>query len=132
LEYLADKWELDELLLRERVRWTSIPRARKQAAFAQRKFITKWISGDTPSGVEMQRRQQHKSSLCPICADTDETLVHILTCHATESTDLRSSLLMELQDWLVAESTCPWIQDFLIQGLGSWFSDPMGNEPPGQ
>ena len=114
------------------MRWTSIPRARKQAAFAQRKFITKWISGDTPSGVEMQRRQQHKSSLCPICADTDETLVHILTCHATESTDLRSSLLMELQDWLVAESTCPWIQDFLIQGLGSWFSDPMGHEPPGQ
>ena len=124
MEYLADKWELDELLLKERVCWTSIARARKQASFAQRKFITKWISGDTPSGVEMQRCQQHESSLCPICADTDETLFRILTCHATESTDLRSSLLMELQDWLVAESTCAWIQDFLIQGLGSWFSDP--------
>ena len=90
MEYLADKWELDELLLKDRVCWTSITRARK--------FITKWISGDTPSGVEMQRRQQQESSLCPICADTDETLVHILTCHTTESTDLRSSLLMELQD----------------------------------
>jgi len=132
MEYLADKWELDELLLKERVCWKSIARARKQASFAQWKFITKWISGDTPSGVEMQRRQQQESSLCPICADNDETLVHILTRRATESTDLRSSLLMELQDWLAAESTCPWIREFLIEGLDSWFSDPMGNEPPGQ
>ena len=80
----------------------------------------------------MQRCQQRESSLCPICADTNETLVQILTCHATESTDLRSSLWVELQDWLLAESTCPWIQDFLIQCLRSWFSDPMGNEPPVQ
>lgn len=65
----------------------------------------------------MQRRQQRESSLCPICADTDETLVHILTCPATVRSDLRSALLVELQDWLVAESKCPWIRDFLIQGL---------------
>jgi len=132
MEYLADKWELDESLLKDRVCWTSIARARKQSSFAQRKFITKWISGDTPSGVEMQRRQQRDSSLCPVCSDTDETLVHILTCPATVSLDLRSALLVELQEWLVAESTCPWITDFLIQGLRSWFEDPMGNEPPVQ
>lgn len=43
MEYLADKWELDEILLKDRVCWTSIARARKQSSFAQRKFITKWI-----------------------------------------------------------------------------------------
>ena len=117
MEYLADKWDLDESLLKDRVCWTSIARARKQSSFAQRKYITKWISGDTPSGVEMQRRQQRDSSLCPICAETDENLVHILTCPASVSSDLRSALLVELQEWLAAESIlCPWIRvrmDFL-------------------
>jgi len=40
---------------KEHVCWTSIARARKQASFAQRKFITKWISGDTPSGALVAR-----------------------------------------------------------------------------
>ena len=63
IEYLADKWEIDEIVLKDSVCWTSIARARKQASFSQRKFITKWISGDTPSGIEMHRRQQRDTQI---------------------------------------------------------------------
>jgi len=35
------KWDVDENILRTKVAWTSIARARKQASFAQRKCITK-------------------------------------------------------------------------------------------
>ena len=30
---------------------------------------------------------------------------------------------------MVSGNLCPWITDFLIQGLRSWFDDPTGNEP---
>ena len=85
IEYLASKWEIDEILLKDRVCWTSIARARKQASFTKRNFITKWISGDTPSGIEIHRRQQHYSPLCPVCSATGKTLVHILTYQASRT-----------------------------------------------
>jgi hypothetical protein len=84
VEYLADRWDLNEDVLHYKVYWTSIARARKQATFTQRKFITKWISGDTPYGVEMHRRQQRDSPSCPICTTEDESIVHILTSQILE------------------------------------------------
>ena len=58
IEYLASEWEIDEIVLKDCICWTSIARARKQASFAQRKVITKWISGDKPSEGETHQRQQ--------------------------------------------------------------------------
>jgi len=129
VEYLADRCDLNEDVLCYKVCWTSIAQARKQATFTQRKFITKWISGDTPSGVEMHCRQQRDCPNCPIYMTEDESLVHILTCSDSRSVDLRATLLLELHEWLIAELTCPWIREFLFYGLQSWFDDPEGHEP---
>jgi hypothetical protein len=78
IEYLADKWEIDEIVLKDSDCWTSIARARKQASFSQRKFITKWISGDTPSGIKMHRRQQRDSPTFLVCLSSEETLAQIV------------------------------------------------------
>jgi len=58
VEYLANKWEIDANLLHESVAWPSIAKARKRTSFPFQRFISKWISEDTATGIVMRRRKQ--------------------------------------------------------------------------
>jgi len=53
VEYVANQWELDVNTLQHTVSWTSIAKARKRASFPFQKFISKWISEDTATGIVM-------------------------------------------------------------------------------
>jgi len=80
VEYLGYKWEIDANILRDSVAWTSIINARKRTSFPFQKFISKWISEDTATGIVMRRRKQRIHDHCPRCDAPQEHLVHILTC----------------------------------------------------
>jgi len=58
VDYLANKWEIDANLLHASVAWPSIVKARKRASFPFQRFISKWISEDTATGIVMRRRKQ--------------------------------------------------------------------------
>lgn len=61
--YLADRWELDEEQLQAVVHWRCLAKARKQASFPIQKFISKWVSEDTATGLVMVRRKHRVA--CP-------------------------------------------------------------------
>jgi len=53
IEYVVNKWEIDVHTLQDSVSWPSIAKALKRASFPFQKFISKWISKDTATGIVM-------------------------------------------------------------------------------
>ena len=93
------------------------------------KFISKWLSIDTATGLVMKRRKQWLHAHCPRCGEDEEHLLHVLICPAEATVDFRKPLLTELETWLTDEDTHPDIAEYLLTGLTSWFEDPLGTEP---
>ena len=127
--YLADRWELDEAQFQTVVHWRCLAKARKQATFPIQKFISKWVSEDTATGLVMVRRKQRDSSACPRCNADNEHLVHILTCPQDAAKELTHSLLDELEHWLIQEDTHPQLTAALLHTLTHWFDQPYDDEP---
>ena len=125
---LCDAMELDPDTFDSSVDWPSFRRARRSSKPSRKRFITKWISGNTATGRVMLNRQRRPYSNCPICQEEDEHLVHVLTCPHRDSLTLRTTLVDALKAWLIKEHTHPDVTAFLLQGLTSWFNDPYGNE----
>jgi predicted RNA-binding Zn-ribbon protein involved in translation (DUF1610 family) len=129
LTYLADKCMTDENSFSTHVYWDAIKSARKEATVTIQIFMSKWVSGQTATGVVMVKRKQRVSSECPRCGEDGEHLLHILTCKAqSASSDLFDSLLNTLEGWLTDVQTHPLLTTFLIDGLRSWHNDPQGIE----
>ena len=126
---IADKFGADALTFDALTNWKAFGRARKSARFSIQKFISKWISGDIPSGTVMKKRGHRLQDHCPLCHAPAENLLHILTCPNESARIFRLQQLTELSVWLQAEDTHHDIADLFISGLTSWFSDPQGFEP---
>jgi hypothetical protein len=129
VEYLGHKWEIDVNILHESVAWPSIVKARKRASFPFQKFISKWISEDTATGIVMRRRKQRLHNHCPRCDAPEEHLVHILTCPHPDVRSLTDNMLVELEVWLTKEDTYPELIPILIASIRSWLTDPYGDKP---
>ena len=110
------------------VDWLSFHRAWRSSKPSWKRFVTKWISGNTATGRVILNRQKRAYSNCPLCQEPDGHLLHILTCPHPDSVMLRCTLVHELQSWLVREHTHPNITAFFLNGLNSWFQDPYGHE----
>jgi len=90
------------------------------------KFISKWLSKDTATGIVMQCRKQQLHAHCPRCRDDYEHLLHVLVCSADSAVDFRKPLLADFETWLLNKDTQPDIAEYLLTGLSSWFEDPFG------
>ena len=77
--------------------WHSFRKARKECSFPMQKFISKWLSGDTATGVVMKRRKQRLHAHCPLCDEDDEHLLRVLICPDEAAIDFRKPLLTELE-----------------------------------
>ena len=93
------------------------------------KFISKWVSEDTATGLVMVRRKQRDSSACPRCDAENEHLVHILSCPQQSAKETTQSLLTELEHWLIQEDTHPQLTAALMHTLTHWFHDPYDDDP---
>jgi hypothetical protein len=127
--FLANHLFIDEQLVHTTLAWHSFRKARKECSFPMQKFISKWLSGDTATGLVMKRRKQRLHAHCPLCGEDDEHLLHVLICPDATAVDFRKPLLTELETWLIHEDTHPDIAEYLLTGLTFWFEDPFGTEP---
>ena len=93
------------------------------------KFISKWLGGETATGLVMKRRKQRLRAHCPRCSEDDEHLLHVLICSADAAVDFRQPLLTDLENRLIDKDTHPDIADYLLTSLTSWFEDPFETEP---
>jgi len=129
VEYVANKWELDVNTLQHTVSWPSIAKAHKQGSFPFQKFISKWISEDTATGIVLKLRKKRVHDNCPRCNAPHEHLVHILTCPHPEVRTITADLLVELEAWLTQEDTYPSLTPILVASIRSWLLDPYEDEP---
>jgi hypothetical protein len=109
--FLANHLSIDEQLVHITLAWHSFRKARKESSFPMQKFISKWLSGDTATGLVMKRRKQKRLHA--------EHLLHVLICPNATTVDFRKPLLSELETWLIDEDTHPDIAEYLLTGLTS-------------
>ena len=103
------------------INWWSFGKAHRESTDNIQTFITKWLSGDTATGRVMVTRQARLLSRCPRCDHNDEHLVHVLTCGADSTLELRENLLTNLILWMESIHTSPAIVNFVQLGLSTWF-----------
>ena len=86
------------------------------------KFISKWLSGDTATGLVMKRFKQCLHAHCPRCGEDEEHLLHVLICPAEATVDFRKPLLtdLELAEWRRHSPRYCWVSsyqfDLLVRG----------------
>jgi hypothetical protein len=73
LTYLADKCEVDDHIFSTHVYWDAIQPARREATVPIQIFMSKWVCGQTATGVVMVKRKQRISSECPRCGEDGNT-----------------------------------------------------------
>ena len=93
LTYLSEKFSIDRGLLDKQVNWYCLGKPRNEASFPVKKFISKWVSGDTATGVVMKRRQQRIEDNCPRCKEPHEHLLHVLVCKDNNTSAFRKGLM---------------------------------------
>jgi len=127
--FLANHLSIDEQLVHTTLAWHSFRKARNECSFPMQKFISKWLSGDTATGLVMKRKKQCLHAHCPLCGEDDDHHLHVLICPDATAVDFRIPLLTELETWFIDKDTYPDIAEYLMTGLTSWFEDPFGTEP---
>ena len=55
--FLGNHLSIDEQRVHTDLAWHSFRKARKECSFPMQKFISKWLSGDTVTGLVMKRRK---------------------------------------------------------------------------
>jgi hypothetical protein len=95
--FLANHLSIDEQLVHTTLAWHSFRKARKESSFPMQKFISKWLSGDTATGLVMKRRKQRLHAHCTLCGEDDEHLLHVLICPNATAVDFRKPFLSELE-----------------------------------
>ena len=118
---LGKNTEIPKDFLSLNINWWTFGKARREATDNLQTFITKWLSGDTATGKVMVARKARLLSKCPRCNHEDEHLVHVLTCGADSTIELRDNLLSDLILWLESVHTSPTIINFVQLGLSTWF-----------
>jgi hypothetical protein len=76
-QIILESFIFDEQRVHTDLAWHSFRKARKECSFPMQKFISKWLSGDTATGLVMKRRKQHLHAHCPRCDEDDEHLLHM-------------------------------------------------------
>ena len=64
--FLANHLSIDEQRVHTDLAWHSFRKARKECSFPMQKFISKWLSGDTATGLVTNRRKQRLHAHCSL------------------------------------------------------------------
>ena len=89
VERLGDKLDIDPGILETSINWKAYGKARKAAPLSTHTFITKWLGNTAATGDIMLKRQRRKHSICPICNEPDEDIMHVMTCRSPSASELR-------------------------------------------
>ena len=124
--YLGEQLSTNPEILQKQTNWISISRARfpKKQSYARRKFLSKIISGDLPTGETMTERKHKQSATCPFCTEKED-IVHIFTCSSQKVTSKRQELLRIMKKKLAQMRTEPTLYSFITKGIETWVLDPL-------
>ena len=73
----------------------------------------------------MVKYKKRLTPTCPLCPALEDA-AHVWTCPSSQTQQLWSDPLVELDLWLASHDTSPDIKELIIAGLDSWRS----NQPP--
>ena len=121
--WLSKNTEADAHLNYQSLALNCFATARKETSLGMKLFITKWLSGDTATGKVMKLRKQWMFDTCPRCDSENEHLLHVITCPASQASNLRQRLISDLMDWLRDMNTHPCIIKFIHLGVKKWISN---------
>jgi hypothetical protein len=109
----------------DKVDWDALERAMQESTIRQRHWISKRAARDCGCNYIRFKRRERWDDSCPFCGEC-ETVLHVLKCPSTETSQLWESTIRDLQLWLADNGTDPSITDSLITGLQAWRRDPDG------
>jgi len=93
-----------------------------EVGWSQRKWVTKFTSGEFMHRVNMQHWQFQTSSKCPCCSQELEDKIHIIRCLSELARKCWMDMLAKLKDWLQTAKTDPQLAEVIISGLQGWYS----------
>ena len=102
------------------IHWTARSDALAMLPQGRRHWITKATANRSAVGVEMVRRRQWQSPVCPRCGTHVETADHVLTCPHHEVKDCWRASLTRLERWMALRHTQPSMARAILAHLRGW------------
>jgi hypothetical protein len=112
-------WREKALPMQEDIDWEVLKMANKAVTRARRTWVTKNSSGFCSVGVMAKRMGLRSTDECPRCREP-ETVEHVWTCKAKESTMLWNKCMEDLQTYMEELQTDPEIRAKILEGLECW------------
>ena len=102
------------------VAWKNIKQAMKESKISRRQWVTKFASGVCGTGVTMKRWNKRLNSKCPRCGQDEEDTTHILQCRGEGVDQLWDEEIIEMEEWMRGNLTCPDIMVSIISRIKTW------------
>jgi len=103
-----------------KVDWRANQRVMQMLHKTKQIWISKYITGFLPIGVNMERRDEWKQTHCPRCACNIETRHHIMKCTETTSVEMFQKGLEDMQEWLCKMDTPKELTEEILLNTTLW------------
>jgi hypothetical protein len=112
-------WREKALPMQDDIDWDALKQVNKAVTRARRNWVTKNSSGFCSVGVMAKRMGLRPTDEYPRCREP-ETVKHVWTCKAEETTALWNKCMGELQQYMEELQTDPEISARILEGLNCW------------
>jgi hypothetical protein len=102
--------------------WEASKKSRLGIDRSRQKWLSKWMTGFCGVGIMLQRYKHQRHSKCPRCLSDNETVHHVLQCPNLEATQLWSTSLEKLEQWMTTNHGHPELVELIIMGMSKWHS----------
>ena len=106
----------------QKIDWKLCETVMKESYLSKKKFITKWITGQLPTGATLVDRRLRKSAQCPRCEEECEDTRHILECAHDGNRQIWNTAMRSLDAWLRKINTDPNIVRAFMLSIARWYS----------
>ena len=103
-----------------KIDWTAQTKAMTTLSTTKRRNISKWVSGWTSVGKNMERWNLRYRGQCPFCSYPKETTKHVLMCQHESPTKVWTSLLEQYDKKLMQSKTNYYLRKAIIHELWAW------------
>ena len=108
------------LVTASHIDWDVVKGTTSSMTFHQKRFLSKWVSNQLPTGDFQRTKRLQESAACPRCGMDHETVDHVSRCPQKHSHRIWHCHLRQLDTWLRRQDTDPDIIRVVILALPRW------------
>jgi len=107
------------------VHWEANQKAMSMLHKTKQIWISKFITGFLPIGINMERRSEWKQTHCPRCLSVEESRRHLAKCTEETSVECFQNGLQSMHAWLKVMDTPQRLTEAIVLNITLWHRNAL-------